>query len=320
MSYAKQLFFSLTVLLSFFSCKDKRHDKSKEYLLNSYAFNLVADVTFREQRLAAFMRKAIQEKKKTMINPNRSDTAFGNKKHIADYDKGILNGGLDSALLIGSKKHIEKLDNLTNEESQYLQGKIADLANVFRQIQTTYQAFDTYYGANSFNQDKGKKGFALIDSIRLLDLRFTTISDSIILKSDAIYRDIYLVPKSTRPSAQCVLAMEQAIKICSNFNHLLDQLTSGTKAYNNTTQKEMDRLIDAIDKMAYSDPGKTLFPLAQSKLFWEYHLYARFRDLQSTMAAYIFSFRQHKATKEDFDYLKDVEQRMKHSYALYRKL
>ncbi|SHF48651.1 hypothetical protein [Pedobacter caeni] len=320
MSYVKQIFFSLVVLLAFFSCKDKRHDKSKEYLLDAYAFNLVADVTFREQRLAAFMRKAIQEKKKIMINPNRVDTVFGNKKYIDDYDKGILNDGLDSILLVGKKKPVEHLDNLTREESRYLQEKTTDLANVFHQIQTTYKAFDNYYRSNSFNLDKGKKGFALIDSIQRLDMRFTAISDSIILKSDVIYRDIYLIPKNTRPSAKCASAMKQAIKTSNKFNALLDSLTSGTKPYNKATQKDIAKLMESIEKAAYADPTTTLFPLAQSKLFWEYHLYARFRDLQSTMTIYTYSFRHNRPTKEDLDYLKDIEQRMKHCYALYIKL
>lgn len=328
MNNTKPLFLPV-ILLAFclVSCKDKRHDLSKKYKLEHYAFTLVVSEINSREFYLKMMRENIQQKKKTVLDPNRTDTLKGDRRHLASYDTLFFQSDKllhepeennDSGRRVDSKPP----DNLTREEVAWLKEQTGSLATLFRQISGTYRRFDQYYTAAGYKADKGAQGQELIDSIRILDDKFGVISDSILLRSDRIFKDIYKVPEEKNPLPAAAL-MKQSIEACNNYRLVLEQLLPGKQGYNATIGKELKHAKDAID-----DQINQLVHIALSgteRSIWADVLVLNFREQ-------LFSFRNYYEVRlnpespkggvqqTDLDFLNDVENRMRRYYSIYLKL
>ncbi|SDE35780.1 hypothetical protein [Niabella drilacis] len=319
--------FVFPLVIGFSACKDKRHDRSRDYRLDHYAFFLVSVVRDREFYLE-LLRKVLQEKKKTILNPLRADTLKGDLQHIAAYDTLFFRS---EELLYEPVKKISSgavadngpPDNFTRGETAWLNEQIGSLVTVFRQINQVYRRFDQYYTKTGYKADKGAQGLERIDSIRMLDDKSGVIIDSIILRSDRIFKDIYQVPEKKNAFAPAAVLMEQSIKASDNYILLLEQLLPGKQRYNTTTGKELKRAKDSID-----DQINQLVHLGLSgteRSIWADVLVLNFREQ-------LFSFRNYYEVRlnpgssrggvqqADLDFLKDVEQRMRRFYGIFLKL
>ncbi|MCD2424189.1 hypothetical protein LQ567_15520 [Niabella pedocola] len=319
--------FLFPLTLGLYSCKQKRHDRSREYQLDHYAFFLVSAVNDREFYLE-LLRNTLQEKKKTILNPARTDTLKGDQQHLAAYDSLFFRSDelLDEPVKkIGSGAAADHTppDNVTHAEAAWLEERINGLVTVFRQINQAYKRFDQYYTRRSYKEDKGLYGLELIDSIRLLENRFDTISDSIILRSDHIFKDIYEVPEKKDAFAPAATLMQQSIADCNGYILLLEQLLSGSSQSGASMDKALGAAKDSIRQrtMQLAQLGLS----GTDRSIWADVLLLKFRDQLLGLSTYaevrLPGAGQRKTVqKADLDFLKDLENRMHRYYTTFTRL
>lgn len=308
-------------MVCFLSCKDKRHDKSKEHQLDHYAFVLMMMLDERDIYLD-IMRRNICEKTKIISTPN--DTLEGSKKRIDDYDTMFFEAsnmiyfhkGKDSANLYDDTPPTA----FTEKENNYLKTRITNAVNTYSQISDTYKTFNNYFLTKEYIKDKDFLGRLLLDSIHSLDLKFTTISDSIILKSDTIFKDIQQIPKNIKPSVQHATAMNNILQMLRSFTSHLDSVKVKKDIINIVLLK---KLKDSIEDKLFQ---YFRFGVPEGNAsFWEGVINSRFKNLLSDIQArtddivYRLS-RNNKLSNNDLDCLKDREQLMQHYYNLFIKL
>ncbi|MBZ4189192.1 hypothetical protein [Niabella beijingensis] len=328
MNNTKQFIFLFLPLIAFglYSCKDKRHDLSREYRLDHYAFVLVSAINDREFYLR-IMRETLQEKNKTIQNPNRADTLKGDRQHLTAYDALFSQS---EELLYEPVKKISPdavadnapPENFTPQEKAWLNEQTGRLVTVFRQINNAYGRFDQYYENSGYKEDKGVRGRELTDSIRMLDDQFGVISDSIILRSDRIFKDIYRVPEKKNAGDTTAALMEKTMKACNTYILLQEQLLSG-KQPGDIPDKELSAAKDSIRQQMGQLVQLGLSGTERS--IWADVLVLRFRDL-------LFGFSTYSEVrlpdpgekgllqKTDLDFLKDLENRMRRCYNVFVQL
>jgi len=326
MKYTKWLMvlFIITGAFGLYSCKDKRHDRSREYRLDHYAFVLVSAISDREFYLK-ILRDILQEKRKTIVEPDRADTLKGDGLYLASYDSLFF--GADELLYEPIRKAGSAAmdntppDNFTAEEAAWLNAQTGRLISVFRRISGTYQQFDQYYKRGDYRKDSGAYGIALIDSIRLLDGQFGVISDSIILGSDRMFKDIYQVPERKDTIVAAAALMERSVKACEKYILLLQPSLSG--------KEQPDVALDKIIKTAkdsISHHQMTLLGLSGTeRSIWTDVLVLKFRGLLFKFITYIEVRLPGPGQKEriqavDLDFLRDLENRMQNCLNVFLRL
>lgn len=321
------LLFVVPFFIGFYACKDKRHDRTRDYRLDHYAFFLVSVINDREFYLD-LLRNTLQEKRKTILDPARSDTLKGDQQHIASYDTLFFRS--DELLYEPAKKSGSGTvtdnappDNVTHEEAAWLNERIGDLVTVFRQLNQTYRRFDQYYGQGGYKADKGSYGLQLIDSIRLLDDQFGVISDSIILRSDHIFKDIYQVPEKKNAFAPAATLMQQSIAACNSYTRMLEPLLSGSTQTGAVTDKAFSAAKDSIRQRTLELAQLGLSGTERS--IWADVLVLRFRNLLMGFSTYAEvrlppPGQKKSVQKADLDFLNDIENRMRRYYDLFLKL
>lgn len=325
MKNTKGLIFSFLILVLLLNaCKDKRHDLSKAYRLDHTAFVLISAITSRELYLNV-MRDALQEKKKTLLSPARTDTLKGDQQHLDACDTLFFQS---DELLREPVKEINVSgntgfpDNFTRKEKAWLKEQVDSLETVFHEIYGTYGRFSNYYKDAAYKEDKGMQGLVLIDSMNLLNNKFRVVSDSIILRSNRLFKDIYNVPDRQYPFGAAAALMEQSIKACSNYIVLQERLY-GVKQPDTPQDRALKFTKNAIDTL--TNQLAQLEMLGSEKSIWADVLVLKFKEL-------LFSFRTYyevrlsgpdrkdSIQKTDLGFLKDQENRMRSCYTIFLKL
>jgi len=173
--------------------------------------------------------------KNILSNTNQIEFGLKNPKNLYAFARVITPHIMRAGPLHMNGVTIEKpVDELGKENQAYFKTQIAQYNTAFEKLQNEYKLLDDYLKAQDYKDDKGTKGYLLIDTIRNTVQKLYTGKIVLMKKVNELADAAEVVVLKDSPLKEYIIAMKTDMK---NFRSFVDLLANNGSNYTKISDK-----------------------------------------------------------------------------------
>ncbi|SFD02533.1 Protein of unknown function [Chitinophaga sp. CF118] len=211
-----RLFLLVALLVTAFSCKNNSgsyNDKSSESASNIIEYtNLIVDMSNNHNHYL----------EQVANNTDKIESALQKPEDRFSFI-GITKPFLRPSHNFGKVKIDEPSDDLSKADQAFFKEKVTSYTTLFNSIKASNDELHDYLTAQDYKDDKGAKGFQLIDTIRSKMKTAYTLKSELMKKVETVADASEEVILKDSPLKDYIIAMKADMKSVREFIDLLEQ-------------------------------------------------------------------------------------------------